>query len=148
MKFYFAYGSNMDEEQMRQRGLVVKGKFPGVLHGWHLAFNKVAGSRNAGYANIEHYSGADVQGIIYETDDSSIRKLDKYEGYPSHYHREKVTVHDRAGHDIRCTVYVANQEMTEQNLAPAKSYLRHLLSGSHCLSKEYIDFLSHVSTVS
>ena len=47
---------------------------------------------NQGVANIIPDSDSNVEGVIYETTDASIKKLDRYEGYPDHYRREEITL--------------------------------------------------------
>jgi gamma-glutamylcyclotransferase len=50
---YFAYGSNMDPERMRERNITFSQRICAVLKGYRLEFNRVA-SRNPqeGYANV------------------------------------------------------------------------------------------------
>ena len=42
MVYYFAYGSNMDEERLKERCPDSKSVGSGVLKGYKLVFNKIA----------------------------------------------------------------------------------------------------------
>jgi len=62
---YFAYGSNMNPERMRQRGIKFSKREHAILEGWKLVFNKIASRNpNKGYANIERKEGSIVKGIL------------------------------------------------------------------------------------
>jgi len=77
--FYFAYGSNMSEQQLIDRGVHYSSLCRGVLQKYKLVFNKPADVEGAGYENIDLDSKEQVEGIVYETDDVSLEKLDKYD---------------------------------------------------------------------
>ena len=50
---YFSYGSNMNVERMRERGVLYLSKERFALEGYELRFNKISYSNpNAGAANI------------------------------------------------------------------------------------------------
>ena len=59
---YFAYGSNMDGDRLRERGVRFYKRERGVLEGYRLVFNKRSskGSRE-GYANIIKEEGSVVE---------------------------------------------------------------------------------------
>lgn len=90
---YFAYGSNMNPERMRERNIYFSSRNHATLKGFRLEFNKVA-SRNSeeGYANIVLDKDGTVEGILYDITNSDLIKLDRYEGYPDHYNRVKVNI--------------------------------------------------------
>lgn len=134
----------MNEERLRSRGVRIRRKFRGTLRGWKPVFNKVADAEGTGYANIVPQEGAEVEGIVYETDEASIRKLDGYEDYPTAYTRRALTVKDDSGRDVRCIAYIA--ERTGEGLRPTREYLHHLLKGSALLSEPYREFLIRVKT--
>ena len=87
--FYFAYGSNMNIEQMKRRCPGAEEASPAVLHGWKLAERL--------YADIEKGENECVNGALYFVTDDDIAALDQYEGYPEFYTREKVLVADNTG---------------------------------------------------
>ncbi|MGB9825195.1 MAG: gamma-glutamylcyclotransferase family protein [Desulfofundulus sp.] len=64
--WYFAYGSNMDAEQMESRAGNWLSRVPGLLKGWRLEFNKVnACVIGAAYANIVPSPNSTVEGVLY-----------------------------------------------------------------------------------
>ena len=94
---YFAYGSDMDPKQMRQRGVSEKAlssAVPAILLDFKLEFNKPAGpSSETGYSNIVPREGERVEGVLYpRITEFDIDKLDQYNGYPDQYTREDVIV--------------------------------------------------------
>ena len=145
---YFAYGSNMDGDRLRERGVSFSRRQRAVLEGYRLVFNKRS-SRNPreGYANIVEDEGCVVEGILYEIADEDIEKLDRYEGYPQHYDRQKVKVRLQSGDVTEAAVYIARQEMTAEGLKPSREYLSHLLKGCDLLSKEYCKKLRNTQTL-
>ncbi len=77
--YYFAYGSNMNSEQMDYRcpGAVTTGH--GILWDYALVERK--------YADIECSPGAWGHGLLWEISDENLRSLDRYEGCPEIYRR-------------------------------------------------------------
>ena len=145
---YFAYGSNMDPERMRIRGVDFSKRERAILEGWRLKFNKVASQNpNEGYANIEEDKGSIVEGILYTIPDSHIEKLDKYEGYPNHYVKSTVIVKLDSGERVKAITYIANPEKVRDDLKPSKEYLQHLLKGCDLLSEEYCEKLRNWETL-
>ncbi len=104
-------------------------------------FNKRS-SRNPreGYANIVEDEGGVVKGIVYEIADEDIEKLDRYEGYPQHYSRQKVKIRLQSGDVVEATVYIARQQMTAEGLKPSREYLNRLLKGCDLLSKNIVSY--------
>lgn len=138
MTKYFAYGSNMNPERMREREIKFSKREHVVLNGWRLMFNKIA-SRNPkeGYANIEPHKQEIVEGILYEIRDSDLEKLDIHEGYPYHYDKRIVEVKLDNGQKVEAITYIAQPDKTRSGLKPSKEYLNHLLKGCDLLSEEY-----------
>ncbi|MBQ8756280.1 MAG: gamma-glutamylcyclotransferase, partial [Lentisphaeria bacterium] len=79
MFLYFAYGSNMNPARMAKR-------CPGAidLGGAVLRNHRVAERL---YADIDFVEGAETEGVLYVITEEHLRKLDRYEGYPSVYRR-------------------------------------------------------------
>ncbi|MFQ6120788.1 MAG: gamma-glutamylcyclotransferase family protein, partial [Methanosarcinales archaeon] len=119
MVLYFAYGSNMDLDRIKSRGVVIKRRFSGILFGWKLLFNKIKDmSEGTGYANIISNKNSKVEGIIYEIDKQFIKNLDRAEGYPHHYTKKILIIKDKYGKKFDCIVYIANPEMIKDGLRP------------------------------
>ncbi|NIP34858.1 MAG: hypothetical protein GWN18_07940, partial [Thermoplasmata archaeon] len=77
---YFAYGSNMDEEQMSFRGLEVLEARGAVLVGYRLAFDFPARSRwLGGAADIVNDPEGRVEGVLYHLA-TDISTMDEWEG--------------------------------------------------------------------
>jgi len=78
---YFAYGSNMNWPQMRER--CPSSRFVGVamLSNHRLAFTRTSVTRGCGVADIVQTLGGQVWGVVYEIPDLELGQLDKSEGY-------------------------------------------------------------------
>lgn len=145
---YFAYGSNMDPDRMRERGVNFLKREHAILEGWRLKFNKIY-SRNdtEGYANIEKDTESAVEGILYEIRDSDIKKLDRYEVYPNHYERLRVSVKLGDGKEVEAITYIAKSDKVREGLKPSKEYLSYLIKGCDLLSEEYCERLKRWETL-
>ena len=89
---YFAYGSNMDVDQMKQRCPTVEVLGKGVLRDYRLGFTVYSAGWGAGSADIVHERGNEVWGIAYLIDIDDLDGLDAYEGCPEHYRRVQLPV--------------------------------------------------------
>ncbi len=109
MVYYFAYGSNMSEEQIRERlGREVIGE-KGMLNGFELIFKKQAYKKpGISYANIINKEGSEVQGAIYKISEEELAEIDRKEGYPNHYNRIVLIIKNEDGIEIPSVVYIAN----------------------------------------
>lgn len=77
----FAYGSNMDWPQMKDR--CPTARFVGIaaLRDHRLAFTRRSVQRRCGVADAIPEQGKDVWGVVYEIDDVDVGRLDASEGY-------------------------------------------------------------------
>jgi gamma-glutamylcyclotransferase len=139
MRFYFAYGSNMNPERLKSRGVEFLNFKPAILRDYKLTFNKISGE-GYGYANIEPHTGGKVEGILYElkNPEEAIYNLDWYEGYPYHYDRIILPVETDNG-IVKAITYIATPQMLGKNLRPTHEYLSNLLVPCKMalLSEEY-----------
>lgn len=108
-KLYFAYGSNINLEQMAYRCPAAQVVGPVTLEGYELLF------RGSGVATIGPKVGAAVYGLLWEITSECEKSLDHYEGYPHLYGKEPVTVRDTRGQALTVMAYV----MTERCRMPA-----------------------------
>ena len=76
-RFYFAYGSNMNPDRIRERIPQARTVGPAVILGWRL--------KERLYADIERSRGGRVDGVLYLLTQTEILRLDAYEGYPRTY---------------------------------------------------------------
>lgn len=149
MIYYFAYGSNMDLKRVEGMELHFSSIKAAKVHGWKLVFNVIDNKyEGTGYANIIPSPNSTVEGLIYEIDHSSVKKLDVLEGYPHYYLKKHVTaINNDDGSKISCLTYVGNQTMIKLGLKPLRIYMKHLLSGRIFMSKKYFEKLEHIKTI-
>lgn len=142
--YYFAYGSNMNEQRMIERGVNWKSKENGVLKGYRFIINKKSQKNpSIGFANIIRDENSEVEGIIYEVTYDDILKLDGFEGYPKHYNRNFMSIGDK-----ECVVYFANEKWISLNeLLTTEEYKNHILEGKLFLSKNYYEKLLKIKTI-
>jgi gamma-glutamylcyclotransferase (GGCT)/AIG2-like uncharacterized protein YtfP len=81
MMLNFAYGSNMNWKQMRER--CPSSRFVGiaVLRDHKLAFTRRSDTWDCGVADVVVEDGAQVWGVVYKIADLDIDKLDSLEGF-------------------------------------------------------------------
>lgn len=148
---YFAYGSNISEYRMRAERNVnfISRKFA-ILENYKLVFNKVSKKNSQlGFANVVESEGDDVEGALYELNDSDIGIIDRFEGAnsnPSHYFRKNVNV-ICDGKIVNAIVYVANPIMIRENINPDKNYLNYILAGNDIFSSDYYERLKLTKTL-
>lgn len=99
-KLYVAYGSNLNLEQMARRCPKAKVVGIGNLKDYQLTFRRVA--------TIEPEKGAITPVGVWEITPADERALDIYEGYPSYYRKETVTVEMYDGTERQAMVYIMN----------------------------------------
>jgi gamma-glutamylcyclotransferase (GGCT)/AIG2-like uncharacterized protein YtfP len=96
--YYFAYGSNLNKEQMMSRCPYAIPVARVKLHGYQLTFNRVA--------DIVEEEQAITWGAIYTVFPEDLKNLDRYEGYPKLYDKIPVVVEDDKGHSYQAFAYV------------------------------------------
>ena len=90
---YFAYGSNINLEQMSYRCPTAQVVGPVTLEGYELLFR--GNARGSGVATIAPKEGHQVHGVLWKITRACETSLDFYEGYPRLYEKEPVTVRDK-----------------------------------------------------
>jgi gamma-glutamylcyclotransferase (GGCT)/AIG2-like uncharacterized protein YtfP len=78
---YFAYGSNLDWAQMKQRCPLAKFVCRAKLPAHRLAFTLKSPRRDCGVADVLPDQTKDVWGVVYELPDNELKDLDQKEGY-------------------------------------------------------------------
>lgn len=121
---YFAYGSNINLDQMAYRCPDAVPLTPVTLRGYALTF------QGGGVANIIPQEGSSVPGLLWKLTPECVESLDHYEGYPRLYTRESVVVVDKSNTGHRVMVYVMNERFREPML-PSKHYFKGILDGYH-----------------
>ena len=149
---YFAYGSNLDPDQMRVRAPDARVVGLGLLRDYRLTFPLRSLSWGGGAAGVTHAHGGEVWGVLYELSDSDLASLDAHEGWHgagnhhNTYDRDLATVDLTRPDDgsvprrVRATTYFArNLNPTP----PTREYLDAMLRGArhHHLPPEYIEWM-------
>lgn len=123
---YFAYGSNMNLDQMAQRCPSAELVGNATLDGYALAFR---GSPGTGYATILPKPGSRVQGVLWRVTERDRQRLDTYEGWPRHYKREYLLAKDSKGREQRIMAYTMNSPDKDEPALPSRYYLDGILQG-------------------
>ena len=141
---YFAYGSNMSESRMINRGIKQKNKQLAFLDNYKFIINKRSyKDARIGYANVIKDENSTVEGILYEINDNDILKLDKFEGAPKHYTRNLMELRLSDGTKVKGMVYIANFGWTSpRQLATTTEYKNYILEGKQWLSERYFNMLN------
>jgi cation transport regulator ChaC len=136
---YFAYGSNMNPDRARSRGLVFDHAEAARLPGFGIAFLKRARDRDGvGRANLVFDPEGVVEGVLFHlTTPTAIEALDRHEGAPVHYSRDVLVVESATGR-VPAWTYFANPAVLLPELRPDRAYLEHLLAGAPYLSAPYL----------
>ena len=115
-KLYVAYGSNLNKGQMKYRCPTAKYIGTGELQSYELQFK---GRERSAFATIGQKDGASVPVGLWEIQARDERALDMYEGFPSHYYKQDVSV-QMGSREVNAMVYIMNPRMNF-NL-PSPSY--------------------------
>ena len=78
---YFAYGSNLDWAQMKQRCPLAKFVCRAKLPAHRLAFTLKSAKRDCGVADVLPDQAKDVWGVVYELPDNELKNLDKTKAF-------------------------------------------------------------------
>ncbi len=125
--YYFAYGSNLNKKQMKERCPECKPLYNVVLPNYKLIFAGWSRTYKGGVASIRRVQGSKVPGAVYEITEKDLRKLDVFEGYPHDYNRIKVIVFDEDGTAIEAQTYMRTGQIEETK--PSKEYADIIYQG-------------------
>lgn len=120
---YFAYGSNINLEQMEHRCPDARLVGPVTLQNYELQF------RGSGFATVAPKESGVVHGLMWKLPPTSEQTLDRYEGYPRHYIKETVTVQTVDGSKISVMAYIMAEPMSCQPALPSPYYYRAIQQG-------------------
>lgn len=154
---YFAYGSNLDPEQMSARCPGHRTIGLARLPDHRLTFPLYSETWQGGVAGLSLAHGETVWGVLYELTDEDLAALDRYEGWRAAgdrhnlYDRDKLTVELVRADDgseprrVRALAYLARPV---HPAAPSRRYMDTLLRGArhHRLPPEYVERLEAVAT--
>lgn len=120
---YIAYGSNLNITQMGYRCPFARVHGVGRIEDYRLAF-KALGA--CAYATIEPSEGDYVPVVLWEIGQCEEKRLDRYEGFPTHYYKKEIIV-QTAGRETQGMVYVMNE--TAHYARPEQQYFNAVLEG-------------------
>ncbi len=155
---YFAYGSNLSTQQMRDRGVTYSKNRCAVLKGWKLIFPIHSRRWNGGAADIKVAGNDDlVEGVIYEIDEKGLRQLDHYEDRRIQddievgtYRRQYIWVESEEGIE-KVLTYIVNRSVEykeKSHYPPSVKYRDTIMKGAetHGLRVDYIRWLKSIPT--
>lgn len=127
MPLYFAYGSNINLDQMAERCPDAQPVGPVTLEGYELLFR--GNDRGAGVATIAPCEGGEIRGLLWRLTPLCELSLDKYEGYPRLYGKQMVTVRTHDGCEIPVMTYVMTDDWLREPVLPSKAYSQTIRAG-------------------
>ena len=141
-ELYFAYGSNMLEQRLKER---VGSALPfsnAWIRGYEVRFRKIS-IDDSGKADLVQTGNPEhiVHGVVYQFDPADWPALDKHEGATGNnpgYDRVPIQVHtDSGSRDV--TTYLARKERIDESLKPYTWYRDLILCGAeqHGLPEDY-----------
>ncbi|TET10386.1 MAG: gamma-glutamylcyclotransferase [Candidatus Atribacteria bacterium] len=125
--YYFAYGSNMNHEQMKKRCPNSRFVETAYIRGYNVVFDGYSNFWKCSTANIVPNSISLAYGGLFEIDDMDLRILDGYEGYPNYYSRELVEVFGSDDEVYDSWVYIKDEERKSK---PSLRYIKTVLDGA------------------
>ena len=128
-KYYIAYGSNLNVQQMRLRCPFAAALGTAELEGWELLFK---GSKTGSYLTIEECEGGKVPIVVWAVTETDEVALDRYEGFPSFYYKREMRIRYkglRTGkyRTVNAFVYIMHEDRTIG--IPTDSYMETCLRG-------------------
>lgn len=134
---YFAYGSNLKSERMRQRVPSARSEAVAFLDHHRLVCNK-RGRDGSAKANLVRAAGHRVWGVIYRIEQADLALLDRFE---TGYERVEVEVCTTAGGAHRASTYRSDRIIGDP--IPFDWYRAMILEGAreHDLPEDYLSVL-------
>jgi phage replication-related protein YjqB (UPF0714/DUF867 family)/gamma-glutamylcyclotransferase (GGCT)/AIG2-like uncharacterized protein YtfP len=134
MQPYFAYGSNLSVAQMAQRCPGASDPQPATLadHDWLI--------NERGVATVEPLEGSEVHGILWQLSEEDLATLDRAEGVPVRYRRDRLAVDTNNG-PVDAWVYIDHRVEPGH---PREGYLERIIeaAGHHGLPSRWTEFLT------
>jgi hypothetical protein len=146
---YFAYGSNMNPEQIQERcakpEVLAIARLPGHSVGF-FGHNKIWDGAQATVIPVE---GRDAWGVVYRLSASDMEVLDNYQDVridgTGAYFDYPAEVVDREG--ILHSVFLYKKDVLGESLTPSRPYLERILAGARMrkLPEDYVETLALTS---
>lgn len=116
-KLYVAYGSNLNLKQLVYRCPTAKLVGTGVIENYELQFK---GMPTCSYATIAPCKGKSVPVAVWNIRPADEKRLDHYEGYPSHYFKQDLPIKMNNGEKLSAMVYI--MDLNQKFGLPSGSY--------------------------
>lgn len=138
---YFAYGSNMDPDQMAVRCPGAAAQGPARLPDHGLAFARESLLWGGGVATVEPAPGEEVWGVLWEIGEDDEAALDRYEGVDHGAYYKAVVGVDAGEARETALIYVCSSKRWKR---PSARYLAGLIRGAraHGLPDGYVGRLA------
>lgn len=134
--FYFAYGSNMNQEQMADRCPGSEIGSLARLAGWRYFIN------GRGYAGVEESPTDQVLGCLWSLDDEHVASLDRYEGVEGNYYSKETLEIEQMEDGLKISALVYLSVNREYGI-PTPRYQGVVVSGARAigLPSDYLNML-------
>lgn len=135
--YYFAYGSNMNHKQMKERCPSSKFLRRVYLDDYKFVYDGYSQTRKGSVANIVELKGGIVWGGLFEINEDNLAALDCHEGYPKSYDRKTLRVRNENNSVHKAWVY---SRIGQKQGRPSGEYRKTVVRGAKdCnLPEEYI----------
>ncbi len=135
---YFAFASNMHQDQMKRWCPASRFLKAAVLDGYRFVYDGFSVTWDGAVGNIVKSDNEHVWGALYEITERDRLTMDAFEGYPRNYEHRDVDVKDREGTSYRAMTYYRTGRPLSK---PHPDYERIVIDGAkQCgLPDEYID---------
>ena len=134
----FVYGTLMDPEKVKRILKRLPKSRIAYLPGYELTFNKKGDK--GGNPNLK--PGRGVWGVVYDVNESDLRKLDLVS--PKYARKYVEVLVD--GKPVKAWVYIAKPEYTDDGLKPDRSCIERMVRGAryHGLPEDYVNWLENL----
>ncbi len=123
-RLYFAYGSNINLDQMKRRCPGAVPIMPVILNNYELSFRGMGG-----VATIMPKAGSKVHGLLWDITPECEHALDRYEGFPNLYGKETMIVKDKDICSYSVMAYVMTPQYADFASEPSPGYFNGILEG-------------------
>jgi len=152
---YFAYGSNLDYSQMKNRCPSARFVGRAILKDYDFDFTRKSRNRDCGVMDIIKADGEQVWGVVYQIDELDVGKLDQSEGYApgrakNAYQRIERIVYEDGETDRPITVMTYEVvEKAAATILPNLEYKALIVNGADYwrLPDIYVDRLRLIETI-
>ena len=130
-RYYIAYGSNLNIQQMRFRCPGARIIGTAWVDDYHLLYK---GSKTGSYLTIEPMEGARVPVAVWEVTADDEARLDRYEGFPTFYYKKELKLDIKGiktgkSRRRKCFVYIMHEDRPIG--LPSRFYIETCREGYH-----------------